>query len=67
MHRLPGDCNEFELLHEKLLKVLLFIMLMKDLTDKYFHEGFRYREIIALLKNRRGINVSLCALQLSMS
>ena len=37
-------------------------MLMKDLIDKHFHEGFRCNEIIALLKNCRGIKVSLCAL-----
>ena len=39
-------------------------MLMKDLIDKHFHEGFRYKEIIALLKNCHGIKVSLCALHL---
>ena len=37
-------------------------MLMKDLRDKHFHGGFRYKEIIALLKNFHGIKVSLCAL-----
>ena len=37
-------------------------MLMKDLIDNHFHEGFRYKEIIALLKNCHGIKVSLCAL-----
>ena len=37
-------------------------MLMKDLIDKHIHEGFRYKEIIALLKNCHGIKVSLCAL-----
>ena len=37
-------------------------MLMKDLIDKHFHEGFKYKEIIALLKNCNGIKVSLCAL-----
>ena len=37
-------------------------MLMKDLRDKHFHGGFRYKEIIALLKNCHGIKVSLCAL-----
>ena len=37
-------------------------MLMKDLIDKHSHEGFRYKESIALLKNCRGIKVSLCAL-----
>ena len=34
-------------------------MLVKDLLDKYIHEGFRYKEIIALLKNRHGIKISL--------
>ena len=34
-------------------------MLVKDLLGKYFHEGFRYKEIIALLKNRHGIKFSL--------
>ena len=37
-------------------------MLMKDLIDKHFHEGFRYKESISLLKNCHGIKVSLCAL-----
>ena len=37
-------------------------MLMKDLIDKHFHEGFRYKESIALIKNCHGIKVSLCAL-----
>ena len=37
-------------------------MLMKDLIDNHFHEGFRYKEIIALLKNCHDIRVSLCAL-----
>ena len=37
-------------------------MLMKDLIDNHFQEGFRYKEIIALLKNCHGIKVSLCAL-----
>ena len=35
---------------------------MKDLIEKHLHEGFRYKEIIALLKNCHGIKVSLCAL-----
>ena len=37
-------------------------MLMKDLIDNHFQEGFKYKEIIALLKNCHGIKVSLCAL-----
>ena len=37
-------------------------MLMNDLKNKHFHEGFRYKEIIALLKNGRGIKVILCTL-----
>ena len=37
-------------------------MLVKDLLDKYFHERFRYKEIIALLKNRHGIKISLLTL-----
>ena len=37
---------------------------MKDLIDKHLHDGFRYKEIIALLRNRHGIKVSLCALYL---
>ena len=52
------------MLHENLLKVWLFIMRMKGLIDKHFHEGFWYKEIIALLKNCHGIKVSLCALHL---
>ena len=35
---------------------------MKDLIDNHFQEGFKYKEIIALLKNCHGIKVSLCAL-----
>ena len=34
-------------------------MLMKEFVDQYFYEGFRYKEIIALLKIRHGIKVSL--------
>ena len=37
-------------------------MLMKDLIDKDFHQGFRYKESIALIKNCHGIKVSLCVL-----
>ena len=37
-------------------------MLMKDLIDNHFHEGFRYKEIIALLKNCHDIKVNLCVL-----
>ena len=37
-------------------------MLMKDLIGKHFHEGFRYKESISLLKNCHDIKVSLCAL-----
>ena len=37
-------------------------MLMKDLIDKYFHEGFRYKETVALLKKHHGMKVSLRAL-----
>ena len=37
-------------------------MLMKDLIDKDFPEGFRYKEIIALLKNCHDIKVNLCVL-----
>ena len=33
-------------------------MLMKDLIEKHPHEGFKYKESIALLKNCRGIKVS---------
>ena len=32
---------------------------MKELIDKYFHEGFRYKEVIALLKNCHDIKFSL--------
>ena len=32
--------------------------MVKDFLDKYFHEGFKYKEIIALLKNRHGIKIS---------
>ena len=38
-------------------------MLMKEFVDKYFHEGLRYKEIIALLKNRHGIKVNLRTLR----
>ena len=62
MHHLPGYSKEFVLLHENLLKVQLLIVLMKELVDKYFQERFRYKEIIALLKNRHGIKVSLLTL-----
>ena len=34
-------------------------MLMKELMDKYFNEGFIYKEIIALFRNRRSVKVSL--------
>ena len=37
-------------------------MLMKDLIDKHFHEGFKYKESISLLKNCHGIKVNLCVL-----
>ena len=37
-------------------------MLMKDLIDKHFHEGFTYKRIISLLKNCHDIKVSLCGL-----
>ena len=34
-------------------------MSVKDLLEKYFRDGFRYKEIIALLKNCHGIKISL--------
>ena len=41
-------------------------MLVKDLIDKYFHEGFRYKEIIASLKNNHGIKFGLRKLHRSL-
>ena len=41
-------------------------MLIKDLIDKYFHEGFRYKEIIASLKNNHGIKFGLRKLHRSL-
>ena len=66
MHHLPGYSNEYLLLHENLVKVKLLIMLVKDLIDKYFHEGFRYKEIIASLKNNHGIKFGLRKLHRSL-
>ena len=47
------------LVYESLLKVKLLIVLVKDLTDQCFHNGFTFKELIALLLNHQDIKVSI--------
>ena len=37
----------------------VLILLMIDLIDQYFYEGFTYKEIMALLQNEHSLKINL--------
>ena len=37
-------------------------MLVKDLIDQYFYDGFRSKKVIPFLQNHYNINISICTL-----
>ena len=48
-------------------KVKLLLILVNDLRGQHFHDGFTFKELIALLQDHHNIKINVCYTTLSLT